>query len=131
VSGWFSPAEGGRLEVSFPRYADDDDVQVKRAVFKVDQGSINGTYKITMQVFSGTTLADVSVEFSPSGLKFNPSATLTFVLRGELDPDEVKAYHIEGGTVTEISTAIEEGKKTTTITVKVPNFSIYSLGGND
>ncbi len=79
---------------------------------------------------STTSLSDVSVVFTPSGIVFNPPATLTLLLRGELSEEELnalKAYHHHNGMVTEISVAIVDGKKEWKITVKIPGFSRYSL----
>lgn len=131
ASGWFSPGRGGRLEVDFPRYADAGDVQVKRATFEVEKGAIGGREKITMQVTSGHSLSDVLVAFSPEGLTFDPPATLTIVLRGEMDPGAIQVYHLHGGAVEKASSAVEDGERTITIIVKVFSFSLYSLGGEE
>jgi hypothetical protein len=131
ASGWFSPGREGRLEVHFPRYADAGEVQVKRATFEVEKGSIEGRQEITMQVTSGHSLSDVLVAFSPEGLTFDPPATLTIVLRGEVDPGAIQVYHFHGGAVEKVSATVEEGERTTTIAVKVFSFSTYVLGGED
>ncbi len=133
ASGWFSPDRGGQLNVSFGKYTANDfaAVQVRSAKFVVDKGAIDAAHQITMKVFSGYSLNDVAIEFSPAGLRFNPSATLTIVLWGDLDPEEVHVYHIEGSTITEVSADFEEGKKTWTIIIKIPGFSTYSLGGDE
>lgn len=133
VSGWFSPDKTGKLAVSFKTYADGNQVQVKQATFEVETGAIGAAHEITMTVFSGYTLADVAVQFSPSELTFDPPATLTLVLWGaEIDPAEIQAYHISGGTVESISVEVDEsGKKKVTVKIKVPGFSIYSLSGNN
>ncbi|MBI2950610.1 hypothetical protein HYY27_00875 [bacterium] len=131
ASGWFSPGRDGELRVGFPRYADPGQVQVKRATFEVEEGSVGRRVEISMTAFSGTALEDVRIEFEPSGLAFSPPATLTLVLRGELDPGEVNVYHTEGSTVTRVSADFEDGEKTLTVVVKVPGFSTYSLGGDE
>lgn len=127
ASGWFSHGREGRLQVSFPRYADAGEVQVKEATFEVGKGSIRGRQEITMQVTSGHSLNDVLVAFSPEGLTFDPPATLTIVLRGEVDPGAIQVYHLHGGAVEKVSAAVEDGERTTTIVVKVFSFSRYVL----
>lgn len=127
ASGWFSHGREGRLEVGFPRYADAGEVQVKRATFEVEKGSIRGRQEITMQVTSGHSLNDVLVAFSPEGLTFDPPATLTVVLRGEVDPGVIQVYHLHGGAVEKVSADVEDGERTTTVTVKVSSFSRYAL----
>jgi len=127
ASGWFSHGREGRLEVGFPRYADAGEVQVKRATFEVEKGSIRGRQEITMQVTSGHSLKDVLVAFSPEGLTFDPPATLTIVLRGEVDPGAIQVYHLHGGAVEKVSADVEDGERTTTVTVKVSSFSRYVL----
>lgn len=133
TSGWFAPDKKGRLQVNFKKYTDDNHIQVEKATFDVERGSIGAAYEITMTVVSGYTLADVSVEFTPSGPTFTPDATLTLVLRGAgLNPDEIRAYHIDGATIQSIVVDYDQqGKKKATVTLKVPGFSRYSLGGND
>ena len=131
ASGWFSHGREGRLEVGFPRYADAGDVQVKRATFEVEKGSVEGRQEIAMQVTSGHSLNDVLVAFSPEGLTFDPPATLTIVLRGEVDPGAIQVYHLHGGAVEKVSADVEDGERTTTIIVKVFGFSLYSLGGSE
>lgn len=131
ASGWFSPDRDGELRVGFPRYADPGQVQVKRARFEVEEGSVGHRVNISMTAFSGTALEDVRIEFEPSGLAFNPPATLTIVLRGEVDPGEVNVYHIEGSAITKVSADFEDGERTLTVIVKVPGFSTYSLGGDE
>ena len=84
-----------------------------------------------MQVTSGHSLNDVVVAFSPEGLTFDPPATLTIALRGEVDPGAIQVYHLHGGAVEKVSAAVEDGERTTTITVKVFSFSLYVLGGSD
>lgn len=131
ASGWFSPDREKKLQVSFPRYANAGEVQVKRATFEVEKGAFDGRYEVTMRAFSGTTLEDISIQFEPSGLVFRPPATLTLVLRGEVDPGAVKVYLIEGSAVTQVFPDFEDGEKTLTIIIQVPGFSTYSLGGDD
>ena len=116
ASGWFSPESSGKLKVKFEYDDDDDDdddgddiLRVEKAKFEVEEGSIDQDVEITMTVRSGTTLEDVGVLFSPTGQEFHPSAKLTLYLEGELDEedlDNLKAYHIEGDSVTELSKSL-------------------------
>lgn len=84
-----------------------------------------------MQVTSGHTLNDIVVAFSPEGLTFDPPATLTLVLRGEVDPGAIQVYHLHGGAVEKASADVEYGEKTSTVIVKIFSFSRYSLPGTD
>ncbi len=145
ASGWFSPESSGKLKVKFEYDDDGDDddddddgddiLRVEKAKFEVEEGSIDQDVEITMTVQSGTTLEDVGVLFSPTGQEFNPFAKLTLCLEGELDEEDlgsIKAYHIEGDSVTELSVKISERDDDEwKIIVDVPGFSRYSLGGND
>ena len=134
-SGWFYRHRDGRLSVDFREYAREDQVQVKKATFEVAKGSIDSKVEITMTVYSGSSLADIQVQFNPSGLGFDPSATLTLELKGDLDAEDLdglKAYHIEGSKVTEISVQVSpEGRKRLELILKVPGFSRYTLGDGD
>lgn len=127
ASGWFSPVWEGRLQVSFPRYADAGEVQVKKATFEVERGAVEERQKITMRVTSGKSLSDVVIAFSPEGLSFDPPATLTIVLRGKVDPEAIQVYHLHGGVVEKTSAEVEEGERTTTVIVRVFSFSRYVL----
>ncbi len=126
--GWFSPQTSGTLQVGFPDYAAAGEVQVKTAKFTVAAGSLSRNAWITMTALSGATLEDVSVIFTPSGLTFTPSATLTLVLRGEIDPAHLKAYHIEGREVTEIPAQVSANGNGWTVALQVPGFSRYGMG---
>jgi hypothetical protein len=139
ATGLFSPRRHGRLEVRVNSGDDGDDdddddgdgVRVQRATFEVKKGAIDREVTISMAVFSGSALEDIGVKFGPSGLRFTPPATLTLVLRGDLDKKDLeglKAYHIEGSRVTEMAVRITGNKKTLILTLEVPGFSIYSLG---
>ena len=144
VSARVSPYRQKKMEVQFGEYGGADIVRVKKVSFTVKRNSIignealqnhrDGSYAITMEVSSGTTLADVLVKFGPSGLKFSPPAQLDIFLEGELDPAEVAAYHIDGtaGTITKIGMEIDDqGRTGWKITIDVPGFSRYDLGGNE
>jgi len=141
ASGWFSPGSGGSLDVKFAnKYGSWTDVRLKSATFQVAPGAIAAKTLITMDVTTGYTIDDVSVKFGPSGLTFNPEATLTLVFWGgspvteeELRLREAQGYHITGDGY--ISTVTQEtdtqGNAYYIIVIKVPGFSRYSLGGND
>lgn len=127
--GRFSPETSGRLQVRFPDYADAGRVQVKTATFAVKTPSINRKAQIVMNVFSGSSPADVKVLFAPSHVvDFDPPATLTLVLRGEIDPAQIRAYHIEGHDVTEISTQVTRDGKEWRVVFEIPGFSRYGMG---
>ncbi|MCZ6635930.1 MAG: hypothetical protein O7G87_21240 [bacterium] len=130
ASGQFKPNKKGQLQVSFERYAKKNQVQVKSAIFTVAKGSIDAPVEITMAVTSGTTMDDVSVEFTPEGQVFRPSVVLELVLQGNNLPEVKNAYHAHGGTVDMVKVSYEkEGAKVIVLTIKVPGFSRYSLGG--
>ena len=137
ASGWITPGAGGKLKVSFGKLTADGtkngEVGVKRATFEVEEGSIDAAYYITMTVYTGATLGEVRVEFTPSGIRFHPPATLTVVLWGKVNADVVKALHIDGSgaVLEEIAVTVEDGKKVTILVLKVPGFSRYDLGGDD
>lgn len=140
ATGLFSPRRYGRLEVRFnPGDGDDDDddrggnsgVRAQRATFEVKKGAIDREVEISMSVFSGSALTDIGVKFTPSGLKFHPPARLEIVLQGDVNKKDLqglKAYHIEGGKVTEISIKVTGNKNNLTLTLEIPGFSIYSIG---
>ena len=139
ASGWFSPESSGELKVNFEDVYNGvrgkNGVRVKQATFKVEKGSIDHDVQISMTVVSGSTVEDVWVQFSPWGQEFHPSATLTLVLVGKLNKEDLnylEAFHIEGNLATEMSVQIVQGVDGEwIIIVKVPGFSRYSLGGND
>ena len=128
----FSPKKDGKLEVEFDDPNNNGGVRVKGAEFQVKKGSLDRQVEITMTVFSGSALSDVIVNFTPSGLKFSPPATLSIEVSGDLsakDLQGMKAYHVEGKKVTELSIQFHpSGKNEWTITIRVPSFSSYSLG---
>lgn len=132
ATGWVSPAWGGLLNVSFSGDVDKGVVRLRGATFVVAPGSVASPVEISMTAFYGSTLEDVGCKFTPAGLKFKLPGILTFVLVGNLDKEDfkgLKVYHIEGNTVTELSVQVQRsGKNEWTIIIKVPGFSIYSLG---
>lgn len=132
VADIFSPENGGYLSLSFPNASDSTGV-VKQATFQVVPGAMDTTVQITMDVYNGTTLDDVNVVFSPSGLAFNPPAVLTMTFVGSIDAnlDTVTVYHLHEGVVTEIQGQIIHGNGEWSLVVEVPGFSSYSLGGDD
>lgn len=132
---WFSLDKKGKMHVKFKKSAADDQVQVEKATFDVKKGAISRASEITMTVHSGSELAHVMVEFTstPTGLTFDPPATLKIVLRGDLTEEELAelvGYHDYGTGVEKIEVEYKDGKKKTTITMKVAGFSRYSLGGD-
>ncbi|OGG51821.1 MAG: hypothetical protein A3F84_00790 [Candidatus Handelsmanbacteria bacterium RIFCSPLOWO2_12_FULL_64_10] len=134
VSRTFSPRRNGELAVAFGNDDDDDDdrrggaaVNVKEVVFKVRAGAIDREYNINMGVSVGTTLEDVAVTFSPSGLVFRPPASLKIVLRGRVNASKLLAYHVHGSTVENIPVNISYDDGETVILLQVPGFSTYSL----
>lgn len=139
----FTPADGGSMEIDFEQPAGGpEDVQVRYVTFTVPANSIgtlppnveNGNYLITLNANSGTSLDDVLMQFGPSGLTFVPHAVLDIKLVGNVDISGMgtEAYHVEGdGTVTVVPmtvTATEDGCE---ISIEVPGFSSYSMGGED
>lgn len=135
ATGWFARRAGGALAVDFSDYAQDHQVQVDRATFAVKAGSLDkGRAQISMTVTSGTRLSDVEITFGPSGVVFNPHATLTLVLKGKLTAGELealKSYHYHHGATTQISHSVSSsGDNVWTIILDIPGFSRYSLGGD-
>ena len=99
--------------------------------------STRGQQTISMTVFSGSTLEDVVVAFRPSGLTFNPPATLELCLSGNLSREDANAVeaalrtvdHVSGGQVEKIQTkGKKDGRAGWKVTVKIPGFSLYSWG---
>jgi hypothetical protein len=127
--------EGGDLRVDIRPYGDNDILRVKSAKFEIEKKSIGGVkplkrdrYLITMTVHSGTTLSDVAIEFTPSGMTFSPAAQLEVQLSGthSIEGKEIVGYHIDAdGTVTEIRTKVEDRRGTLKLTIDVPGFSEY------
>jgi hypothetical protein len=103
---------------------------VKQATFQVAKKSIDKRVRIKMVVSSGTTLGDVSVKFTPEGQVFRPDAKLVLVLRGDSLPEVKDGYHAHGSTVERIKVSYDRrGRKHVILTMSVPGFSRYSLGG--
>jgi hypothetical protein len=125
------------FNVRFRKYGTENDVRVKDVKFYVEANSVvgGGEHQITMGVHSGTTLDDVNIEFSPSGLAFSPAGTLTIALVGPVTAADVQqATHIygDGSQVESITTVTDrKGNSFLKVVVKVPGFSRYSLGGGD
>ncbi|MDA0747481.1 MAG: hypothetical protein O2954_13255 [bacterium] len=138
----FKYGSSGELWTYFGNYADywNGEVQVKEATFLVDKYSVpseSGDVRITMTVYSGYSFDDVVVKFEPSGFNFLPEkpAHLKLKLRGKEVPEDVKGYHAHGAEVEETEITYEEHngllEKYVIVTLKVPGFSEYSLGGDD
>ena len=132
ASGTFTTRRGGKLEVKFPQPRDRNSFYVEKVKFEVKRGSIDRTCEITMKVTAGDALEDLEIEFTPSGVVFDPPAEMAIYLKGVQHLDAV-VYHITGdGESTEAKIVTDgKGKKGWKITVAVPGFSRYSLGGDD
>jgi hypothetical protein len=131
--GWFYPDREGSLSVSFSPYGDNQTVRVEQATFRVAKGAITEPVNITMQATTGLTVNDVTFNFRPDGLTFNPNATLTVILCGPVNSQKLKAYHIKlslSGTVVEAAafTLTSLGGNRWEVVIQVPGFSTYSLG---
>ena len=129
--------KGGKLDVKFSDDDDDDDddddkkksvtVRVKKATFKVKAKSFEKKAEISMTVYSGSTLADVKVEFTPSGLSFDPAAGLELQLKGTMKPGKMTGYHVSAdGTVTLVEAVVEKAKGGWKLKMDIPGFSEYS-----
>ena len=133
--GLFSDDQGGTLKVFFPEYGDDIEVQLRKVIFDVDEGSLSESAMIKMTAHTGNTLDDIWVAFEPSGLTFSPSAHLELWLRGSVTADDVQqVYHLygDGSNVESIDTVVEtNGVAFLVVSFNVSSFSEYSLGGED
>ncbi len=134
-AGWFSEKRGGKLKVNFNYRLKDDGVQVEKAKFEVEKGSIDESKRIKMRVTSGSSLGQIKVEFGPSGTVFSPAAKLTLDLKGKLTEEELAgltAYHLEGdGEVSVVKLVVTETRDIIRLEIQVPGFSSYSMGGDD
>ncbi len=125
--------KGGTLGVSFKHKGKvkKDEARVKKANFYVKKGSIDKDVRITLTVFSGTTLGDISIKYGPSGTKFKPPAILTLVVEADVDKEtmeKVKIYHTQAdGTVTESNFKLVGGGKTWVFIIEVTSFSSEDL----
>jgi len=153
----FNPNWRDDLSVVFPKYGDKDILRVKKARFIVKRKSITGLepnsgrkYKISMEVTTGTTLDDIEIAFTPSGLKFAPEATLKLLLKGTMSVggarklagvdsededdsddgtpgDEGVIYHVsKNGQITQVPVTIREKKSGWLLTIRIPGFSEYN-----
>ena len=109
-----------------------DSVNERVAVtFSVPGGSLNDTAHITLSV-TGYTLSQLMCTFGPSGLAFNPYASLRLELgadRIDLDLSTIVGVHTHGGVSEPIPVTVEHlGDGGAVITMGVPGFSRYSLG---
>lgn len=134
VSQWVTPALGGALYI-----ADKGDkecaVDDMKAALAVDPFAVEEDVEITMKV-SGETLSDLAVTFQPGGLKFAQPALLTVKLgservTGEVHSLVVKHEYADGTVETAEISKIKTQKEgdITMISVVVPGFSRYSMGG--
>ncbi|MFH1568418.1 MAG: hypothetical protein ABIL09_10525 [Gemmatimonadota bacterium] len=136
ATGTFTQAGGGSLKVRFSPYGVWGDTWVRDATFEVAPNAMSaGTAQITMAVTSGYSFGDVRVAFSPSGLAFQPSGTLTVTLwwtqywYPTADQLFLEAQHItDGGIVTDaVLTSDRNGTYRVVVTIAVPGFSVYGL----
>jgi hypothetical protein len=126
ASGDFSH-KGGKLRVSFSKYAIDGETQVEWAELIVPKKALIEDTRITMKVLSGTSLEDIQVVFGPSGTSFVPSASLVLKLSGSDKPENLVVYHYSADQVSDAVIEKESGWK---VRIEVPGFSRYSLGGD-
>lgn len=132
--GFFYPEVNGTLSIEFPEYGDETIVRVRKVKFSVDKGMLDKKRKITMTATSGTTLDDVQVEFDPQGVQFHPPAKLEIYLSGGKRRD-LMAYHYSASQVTRATiekvSLGDDGSSGWKVTLEIPGFSRYSLGGDD
>jgi hypothetical protein len=132
----YVPLSGNVLSVTFPKYAEEGDIVVREATFWVpaDAMADGEGHDITMTVQSGTTLDDVQILFGPSGLTFEPHATLWLTLLGPVtEADVQQVAHIAGdGYIENIDVLSDKkGVAKLLVTIRIPGFSRYSLGDGD
>jgi len=135
----------GRAEdlwVKFGLYSDylAGDIQILEASLLVGNKSVpadSGKVEISMEAHSGTTMGDILVNFEPHGFDFDPNyqAKLKLTLVGKDVPETRGGYHHhEPDDVESIDVSYREYNgivmKVVVITIKVPGFSAYSLGGD-
>jgi len=119
-------SKGGKLEVEDKgKRGGKDDLKV---TFSVPGKALEKDVKITMRV-SGRYLSELMVAFEPSGLVFLKDAKLKIKLGKDLIDLDMKKmtgeHHYEDGHSEEAELKIDRGN----ITVRIPGFSRYSLGG--
>jgi len=131
------------LWVKFGLYSDylAGDIQILEAKFYAGRRSVpseSGKVEIIMEAHSGTTMDDILVNFEPHGFDFDPRypAKLQLTLVGKDVPETRDGYHHhEPDDVEKIDVSYQEYNgilmKVVVITIKVPGFSMYSLGGDD
>ena len=131
------------LWVKFGFYSDylAGDIQILEAEFLVGRRSVpadSGRVEITMEAISGTTMGDVLVNFEPHGFDFDPryQPKLKLTLVGKDVPETRDGYHHhEPDDIEEIDVSYREYNgivmKVVVITITVPGFSSYSLGGDE
>lgn len=124
--------KGGTLKLVLEKPKDRSIVSVSKAKLKIPKramGEAGDTHTITMAVSTGTTLADIDIAFSPSGMDFREHATLFLVLVGPVTQEEVEqALHIRGdGTIERIETEVDERGRRIKLEIDVPGFSRYNF----
>ena len=136
TSDYYYPNWGFYPYLNFNYRNTTTDVVVKDAWFNADPRSLVGATEpvlIDMTVYSGSRLSDVNVVFNPSGLSFDPAATLTIRLMGPVTAQEVQtAWHFcnDGRYIELITTEVTKQGNILTVQIRVPGFSRYSLGGD-
>ena len=122
---------GGSLKVDLRNErGGQDDIKVK---FTVPKDALEENEEISMTV-TGTTLSDLVIVFTPSGLIFREDARLDIKLGKDLvdlELDELVVAHTDvNGTVTLFGLVVKEDDEVE-ISIRVPGFSRYSLGGGE
>jgi len=136
VQDLFEVDSDGSMGVEFPVYGDESTVRIVTATFAVDANTMrslppngpDGTYDITMEAYSASTLGDVLVRFNPSGLEFKPHASLVVTVAGPVSIQQgtYTVYHIyQDGTIKELRSKVTISDGVTTFDVQVPGFSEY------
>lgn len=136
VQDLFEVPVGGRMDVDFPVYGDESTVRIVSASFEVGENSMgglppngpDGTYDITMEASSASTLGAVLIKFNPSGLEFRPHASLVVNVAGpvRIQQGTFTVYHVyHDGTVKELQARVSTSDGITTFDVPVPGFSEY------
>ena len=103
-----------------------------RAEFSVPAGALDKKVPITMTLV-GDRLENLTIEFAPAGLTFDPSAVLTLKIGKKRAPKYLEGLEIkhiyEDGTVVSARWHKEEHRKGYRLDIGVPGFSRYSMGG--
>jgi len=127
----FKKRRGGTIEVKFD-YTEpkaEGAVRLTKAKFRVWGSGLSKDATISMTAYSGDTLEDIVVAFTPAGLKFRVPAILELELEGgNFRSGRMTGYHIEDdGTITEIDIWLIPRRNGWKLWMKVPGFSRYSI----